>query len=302
VKDWLLSQQYRERHPFTDAAPGGWAWTDLSGGVPDADDTPGVLLALKVLLSGSDDSAVRAAAEAGVVWLLDLQNRDGGIPTFCRGWGALPFDRSSPDLTAHTLRAWRVWRDEMPSSLRIRIDRATEKGLAYLLREQRPDGSWRPLWFGNQHRRDDEENPTYGTAKVLLALGEIDRAGDAMKRGATWLRSHQNEDGGWGAARGTTPSTIEETALALSALTFLHSTSPLPAILPALARGFAWLDHATDGGTRFEASPIGFYFARLGYFERLYPVVWTVEALGRMSRFTGSAEAGSAPHPHRPST
>jgi squalene-hopene/tetraprenyl-beta-curcumene cyclase len=302
VKDWLLSQQYRERHPFTDAAPGGWAWTDLSGGVPDADDTPGVLLALKVLLSGSDDSAVRAAAEAGVVWLLDLQNRDGGIPTFCRGWGALPFDRSSPDLTAHTLRAWRVWRDEMPSSLRIRIDRATEKGLAYLLREQRPDGSWRPLWFGNQHRRDDEENPTYGTAKVLLALGEIDRAGDAMKRGATWLRSHQNEDGGWGAARGTTPSTIEETALALSALTFLHSTSPLPAILPALARGFAWLDHATDGGTRFEASPIGFYFARLWYFERLYPVVWTVEALGRMSRFTGSAEAGSAPHPHRPST
>ena len=36
VKRWLLDQQYRERHPFTDAAPGGWAWTDLSGGVPDA--------------------------------------------------------------------------------------------------------------------------------------------------------------------------------------------------------------------------------------------------------------------------
>ncbi|MEZ6048428.1 MAG: hypothetical protein R3C11_23220 [Planctomycetaceae bacterium] len=38
-------------------------------------------------------------------WLLDLQNRDGGWPTFCRGWGALPFDRSAPDLTAHALRA-----------------------------------------------------------------------------------------------------------------------------------------------------------------------------------------------------
>lgn len=300
VRRWLLAQQYRERHPFTDAAPGGWAWTDLSGGVPDADDTPGALLALKALLSGPEAAEIRAAAEAGVVWLLDLQNRDGGIPTFCRGWGALPFDRSSPDLTAHTLRAWRAWRGEMPAGVRLRIDRATVKGLAFLLREQRPDGSWRPLWFGNQHRRDDEENPTYGTAKVLLALGESDPCGDAVKRAAAWLLAHQNEDGGWGAARATTPSTIEETALALGALGFLHSTTPLPHLLPALARGFAWLERATAGGTRFEASPIGFYFAKLWYFERLYPMVWTVEALGRMNRLTESAEAGSAPRPPRP--
>src|SRR5690606_25955223 len=46
LREWLLGQQYREVHPFTNAAPGGWAWTDLPGGVPDADDTPGALLAL----------------------------------------------------------------------------------------------------------------------------------------------------------------------------------------------------------------------------------------------------------------
>jgi len=39
--DWLLDQQHRVEHPYTHAAPGGWAWTDLSGGVPDADDTSG---------------------------------------------------------------------------------------------------------------------------------------------------------------------------------------------------------------------------------------------------------------------
>lgn len=300
VKRWLLDQQYQERHPFTDAAPGGWAWTDLSGGVPDADDTPGALLALKVLLSGSDDAESRAAAEAGVVWLLDLQNRDGGIPTFCRGWGALPFDRSSPDLTAHTLRAWRAWRGVMPAAIQARIDEGTAKGIAFLLREQRRDGSWRPLWFGNQHRRDDEENPTYGTAKVLLALAEIDPAANAVKRGAAWLLAHQNEDGGWGAAKDTTPSTIEETALALSALTFLQSSNtPSLHHSSALARGFAWLDEATEGGTRFEPSPIGFYFAKLWYYERAYPIVWTVEALGRLSLIAGSAEAESAPSPHR---
>lgn len=300
VKRWLLDQQYQERHPFTDAAPGGWAWTDLSGGVPDADDTPGALLALKVLLSGSEDEESRAAAEAGVVWLLDLQNRDGGIPTFCRGWGALPFDRSSPDLTAHTLRAWRTWRGVMPAAIQARIDEGTAKGIAFLLREQRRDGSWRPLWFGNQHRRDDEDNPTYGTAKVLLALAEIDPAANAVKRGAAWLLAHQNEDGGWGAAKDTTPSTIEETALALSALTFLQSSNtPSLQHSSALARGFAWLDEATEGGTRFEPSPIGFYFAKLWYYERAYPIVWTVEALGRLSLTAGSAEGESAPSPRR---
>ncbi|HJT76292.1 MAG TPA: squalene--hopene cyclase, partial [Gemmataceae bacterium] len=49
LREWLLQQQYKERHPYTGADPGGWAWTDLAGGVPDADDTPGALLALQHL-------------------------------------------------------------------------------------------------------------------------------------------------------------------------------------------------------------------------------------------------------------
>jgi len=44
--DWLLSCQHQQRHPFTGASPGGWGWTDLSGAVPDADDTSAALLAL----------------------------------------------------------------------------------------------------------------------------------------------------------------------------------------------------------------------------------------------------------------
>src|SRR5215510_9173507 len=50
------------------------------------------------------------SARAGFQWLLDQQNKDGGIPTFCRGWGTLPFDRSATDLTAHAIGAWSVWR------------------------------------------------------------------------------------------------------------------------------------------------------------------------------------------------
>ena len=284
VLNWLLRQQYREVHPFTNSPPGGWAWTDLSGGVPDADDTPAALLALAVLDPAGERNDVRAAAAAGVRWLLDLQNSDGGIPTFCRGWGALPFDRSSPDLTAHTLRAWHVWRPHLPAEVQERIDSGVKKALCFLERQRRSDGSWSPLWFGNQHRLADEENPTYGTAKVALAFLQIGRE-DLADPGLAWLREHQNADGGWGSLRDVTPSTIEETALAMSVLA--GAPVDCAATNEVLARGEKWLCEATKKGTAFEPSPIGFYLARLWYFEKAYPVVWTVEALSRVSKRRG---------------
>ncbi len=45
-----------------------------------------------------EKTKILQAARAGLIWLLALQNRDGGWPTFCRGWGVLPFDRSGADL------------------------------------------------------------------------------------------------------------------------------------------------------------------------------------------------------------
>src|SRR5262245_33883970 len=158
ISSWLLGQQYRHRHPYTNTPPGGWAWTDLPGGVPDADDTAGALLALRKL--GPIEDRTLGAAIAGLTWLLDLQNRDGGIPTFCRGWGTLPFDRSSADLTAHALRAWVAWFKE-PATIQHRIGTAIACAVKFLSRAQRADGAWTPLWFGNQFAPGDE-NPTYG--------------------------------------------------------------------------------------------------------------------------------------------
>jgi squalene-hopene/tetraprenyl-beta-curcumene cyclase len=209
LRAWLTGQQWNMEHPYTHAAPGGWAWTDLPGGVPDADDTPGAVLALKHL--GANDPAARTAAFAGIRWLRGLQNGDGGIPTFCRGWGALPFDRSSQDLTAHTLRAWNAWRTEIDPRGRPALVRAMSRALAYLIRTQREDGAWVPLWFGNEHAPGDE-NPLYGTAHVVIALRELSGSGMSpalgpATRGAGWIASAQNDDGGWGGVRGV-PSSV----------------------------------------------------------------------------------------------
>jgi squalene-hopene/tetraprenyl-beta-curcumene cyclase len=308
--DWLLRQQYRERHPYTGAKPGAWAWTPLPGGVPDADDTPGAVLALfhlRVAMLGGGPELVEAigrhlqvrdltdggagaiqdaALTQALLWLCELQNRDGGWPTFCRGWGNLPFDCSGSDLTAHVLRALRHWING-----RWEVDWVFDHGLAYLVRNQRPDGSWLPLWFGNQYAPNDE-NPTYGTARVLAIYRDLAmmrtpeparhdvalKTSEPARRGVAWLLSVQNADGGWGGAKDV-PSSLEETALAVEVL-----LDAGPDAEPAVNRGLAWLVQQVEAGRLYSPTPIGFYFAKLWYYEKLYPIIFSVAALGRARR------------------
>jgi squalene-hopene/tetraprenyl-beta-curcumene cyclase len=290
IREWLLAQQYKTIHPYTNADPGGWAWTDLPGGVPDADDTSGALLALSHL-GETDSIKVLEAAENGIRWLLSLQNRDGGWPTFCRGWGTLPFDRSSPDITAHALRAMARWRQEIVNwktfpNLIDGLGKAFDRGVHYLVEHQRTDGSWIPLWFGNQHH-PEEVNPVYGTSRVIMALDDTDvfqciedyDVRDlALGRGISSLSRLQHKAGSFGSVKDE--SSIEETALAVEAM-FSTEQAEEQEQDPGL-------DHLVDrvlSGAFTEPAPIGFYFAKLWYFEKLYPIIWTVGALRRAREF-----------------
>ena len=280
IREWLLGQQHNKQHPLTYGAPGGWAWTDLPGGMPDADDTPGVLLALRRL--GDIDDAVTSAAARGAKWLIDLRNSDGGTPTFARGWGKLPFDRSCPDVTAHTLWALDEWQDDLPEEMKSAVERNREENLRYLQGSQRPDGSWIPLWFGNQWM-PNQEGPVYGTSRVVDYLKElknvpVDAVGHMIANGCRYLIGVQNSDGGWGGTG--EKSSIEETALAIKAL--------LPdGPKDVLDRGVEWLAARVDKDGLLEAAPIGLYFAKLWYSERLYPVIFALDALAKLESIDG---------------
>ena len=287
IRHWLLGQQWNRVHPYTGAAAGGWAWTDLPGGVPDADDTSGAVVALAQLEAAEacvPSNDVRQAAIAGLDWLTNLANRDGGLPTFCRGWGRLPFDTSCPDITAHAVRAAECWSpfataaDDLNPHDAAARRRMLASARRYLVNAQAADGSWCPLWFGNEHHAH-QSNPTYGTARVVLATLD--------PRGAEWLLACMRADGGVGGGPELTP-TIEETALTVEALARVAAESRDAALrsraTDAVASGVAWLLEHTAAGTHFPAAPIGLYFAKLWYDEELYPLAFTVAALERAAQ------------------
>lgn len=284
LRNHLLSIQCKEVHAFTGARPGGWGWTEFSGSVPDADDTPGAILALLEMFEGTQEET--DALTKGCKWLVDLQNTDGGFPTFCKGWGRLPFDCSCADLTGHALLAIfstiEKLNNKLPGSLYRRFYKCALHSIRYLQKHQSADGHWLPLWFGNQHT-NDKKNPVYGTAKICTYLTDClklkcvnsdlrTKLTSMVGAAQTYLSLQQNSDGSWGGIKGTAGST-EETSLAICALSKSHHTD-------ACLKGFTWLVNEQKENN-LKASPIGLYFAALWYDEKMYPLVYYLEALRR---------------------
>jgi squalene-hopene/tetraprenyl-beta-curcumene cyclase len=284
IADHFKLIQNQRVHPFNGTGPGGWGWTNYSGSVPDGDDTPGAILALLKL---QPKEKVKKEVLAGAKWLKKLRNNDGGFPTFSRGWGKLPFDQSCADLTGHGLLAvsavLETYQSEM-GKYEVRIlENIFEGALKYLEKRQSGNGSWLPLWFGNQQNKE-HLNPVYGTAKVVTYLKDavehhwlsepVKKKLECMiQKGNDFLVSVQNEDGSWGGDKNI-PGTIEETALAVSALISEKNKE-------ICNSGQLWLDKYIQKNG-FKSAPIGLYFASLWYDEKLYPVTAYLEALSRI--------------------
>jgi squalene-hopene/tetraprenyl-beta-curcumene cyclase len=159
--------------------------------------------------------------------------------------------------------------------------------IAFLRREQEPDGSWFGRWGTNY---------IYGTWSVLAAFNaaSVDPASPEVRRAVEWLLARQREDGGWGersesywpgSPRGEAPySTASQTAWALLGLMAAGKARH-----PAVARGVGFLiaTQRRDGDWdepwhTAVGFPRVFYLRYHGY--RAYFPLW---ALARYRRLAG---------------
>jgi squalene-hopene/tetraprenyl-beta-curcumene cyclase len=307
--NWLLKAQLQQEHKYTGAAAGSWAWSDSPGAIPNASDTATVLMNLAQWHEHwprKRAAEITAAANKGMRWLLDSQNRDGGWPIFCPGWTGSPSDSSCSDVTALAMRALHVWDWLLTAAapnhpLIRRIEAGLKKGLAYLEDQQREEGSWWPRWFGNE-LHPKEANPVIGTAQVLKTLTEM-RAGntDLAQRAITWLTSVQFPSGGWGPVgqpinnessygkkrdvETESHASIEETSLAIDAL--LPYAGENQTVKTCVEHGLSWLMEAVADPGRVDPALVGFYLAKLWYYDQLLPQTLAVRTLANACRVAG---------------
>lgn len=149
-------------------------------------------------LPGGWGSQHPAAWARGISWLLPMQNDNGGWPAFEKNTDSkllefLPLEKGRfllldppcADLTGRTLEFLGNYTN-LPAS-----DSVIRNAVHWLLKNQRKDGSWYGGWgicyiYG-----------TWGAVTGLKAVG-VSKNHPSMQKAATWLRSIQNSDGGWG--------------------------------------------------------------------------------------------------------
>jgi squalene-hopene/tetraprenyl-beta-curcumene cyclase len=283
--DWLLDEQilargdWAVRRPALE--PGGWAFEFANANYPDVDDTAEVVLALRTVDHPEPERVARAIDRAAA-WMEGMQSADGGWGAFdadnCRALVRdLPFcdfgeviDPPSADVTAHAL--------EMLAAL----GRSNDRGLAWLLGAQEPDGSWFGRWGVNH---------VYGTGAAVPALvaAGISPEDERIRRAVRWLEERQNADGGWGedcrsyddpAWIGRGESSASQTAWALLALDAAGERSL------SVRRGVRWLvESQRADGTWDEPQFTGTGFPSDFYINyHLYRLVFPLMALGRCAR------------------
>ena len=292
---WLLDRQilgagdWQVTNPGI--RPGGWAFELRNDFYPDVDDTALVLMALRQV-AYPDQARMDAAIEAGLAWLVSMQNDDGGWGAFdrnndCATLTHVPFadhnamiDPSTSDVTARVL--------ECLGRCGYRLsDPVVARGLRYLRRDQTPDGAWYGRWGVNY---------IYGTSGVLRALEALGLANRSLtERAVAWLRAVQNPDGGFGetcasyadaSKKGQGPSTASQTAWGLIGL-----LAACPVTDPAVRRAATYLiDRQNPDGWWDEDATTGTGFPRVFYLRyHLYRESFPVYALARYARLASAA-------------
>ena len=185
--DWQISRP--------NVKGGGWAFQFNNPHYPDVDDTAVVAFAMAEAENAAElnDSIYQATR-----WIAEMQSKNGGYGAFdvdntyyylneipFADHGAL-LDPPTSDVSARCAMLMGKVAQNHPE-----YAQALERTIAYLRSEQEPNGSWFGRWGTNY---------IYGTWSVLLALEQtnLPKTDDMYTKAATWLKSVQRADGGWG--------------------------------------------------------------------------------------------------------
>ena len=173
----------------------------------ELDDTAATILAL---VKHDPKQAHSPTVIRAVTWILGMQNPDGGWAAFDKYndklWlNKIPLsdmdalcDPSTSDITGRVLEAFGLILDlcKDSSTCQLPLDAmylACEHGIAFLALHQEAHGAWWGRWGCNY---------IYGTSAVLCGLESFsstrDDVRDMVDAGVSWVKSIQNEDGGWG--------------------------------------------------------------------------------------------------------
>jgi squalene-hopene/tetraprenyl-beta-curcumene cyclase len=304
--EWLLDKQILDYGDWAvknrDGAPGGWAFEFENRFYPDVDDTAVVVMALQPIALLNEGLKWQAIDRA-VAWIASMQCKPGGWAAFDvnndQDWiNLVPYgdlkamiDPNTADVTARVLEmVGRLQTTRLAEHGKLPINPSAlqpanlQRAIAYLQAEQEPEGCWFGRWGVNY---------IYGTSGVLVALSLVapQTHRHEIERGAAWLLSCQNPDGGWGetcrsytdpSLKGQGKSTASQTAWALIGLMAAGEATDQIA-WTAIDHGIAYLleTQRSDGtwdepeftGTGF---PCHFY---LNY--NLYRQHFPLTALGR---------------------
>lgn len=293
--EWLLDKQIfaygdwaiKNHH----ALPGAWAFEFENRFYPDVDDSAVVVMALQLAKLPNEQLKQQAIAN-GINWIASMQCHQGGWAAFDlnnnQDWlNLVPYgdlkamiDPNTADVTARVL--------EMLGECQEFIDtHSFEKAIRYLMDEQETEGCWFGRWGVNY---------IYGTSGVIsaLALVAADTHQNSIQRGANWLLTCQNEDGGWGETcrsyddpnlKGKGYSTASQTAWAIIGLIAARKATG-KITLSAIEKGIDYLlatqqsdgtwDEAEFTGTGFP----GHFYLKYHLYQQYFPLI----ALGRYQR------------------
>ena len=260
------------RHP----SRGGWPFSTREHGWPISDCTAeGVKASLLLERSGESLVSPRRLDDA-IDFILSLQNHDGGWATYERTRGPKWLERLNPsdvfarimidypyvECTSTCIQALAEYARARPSlkpSRRRAISEAIEGGRRFLLREQRPDGSWEGSWgvcF------------TYGTWFGVWGLRAAGARPDhpALRAAVRFLREHQRADGGWSETvescrrRRYTEGARSHAVMTSWALLALAAAGEVQS--DAVRRGVQWLRSQQGPDGRWPPEPIAGVFNR----------------------------------------